>query len=332
MKRTKRMKPSMLKKTVAAVSAAAMLGAGVIGTGFVSPAMAAALQNLPVVGSIFDNVDQDNLQAAIDQGIAATPNLSVTHDGVTLKLTELLYDGSRLSFFIEREGVELENTLVPWKGDNGVKGYLEHPKALADGQAIPFSEGSISEVPGAPDSFQVEYTKGISLPEAFELTVQAKVTGVDEIYEYNIPVSINNSALVLTPDVTKSSGGFSYTVEQLELSPVTTRLILDSTGKAPASPEQAGQFHASMVYYDLFDDQGNLLEQKRVGFFNEIPGTAYHVNELYAPVSEAVSSITIKPYTFTVNGSDWSIQGAADGTLGTKTYLPELEVTIPVQR
>ncbi len=327
-------KSNFVRKTLVTVSAAAVLGVGVIGSGFVSPAMADALKQIPVIGGIFAGVSDEKLQTAIDQGIATSPNLSVTHDGVTLKVTDLLYDGTRLKFAVEREGVELPSVFASNQGDNdGVKGYFESRAVilLANGKEIKYTGGSFGDVPYKENTYHAELSKGLSLPDQFELTIQAKVTQIEEPFEFKIPVKIDNNMLVLKPNATETDGKFSYTVKQLEITPVSTRLILDSTGDVPTTPELSGDYSATMVYYDIVDDQGNEINQDRVGFFNSKPGTEYHVNELYQAFDATPKSITIKPYTFTVNTSDWSIVGAGKGITGDKTYLKDLELTIPVQ-
>jgi hypothetical protein len=331
--RTMRKKPksSVVRKTAVAVSAAAVLGVGVIGMGFVSPAMAATLKQIPVIGSVFSGISEERLQTAIDQGIAASPNLSVTHDGVTLKVTELLYDGTRLTFAIEREGVEMSTVLAPYQGDDGVKGYIKMPTLLADGKEIKYTEGSFAEVPSKGNTVQLDFSKGMSLPDQFELTIQAEVTQIQEPFEFKIPVKIENHTLVLKPNATETDGKFSYTVKQLEITPASTRLILDSTGVVPETPEQSGEYSASMMYYDIVDDQGNRIDQNRVDFFQSKPKTEYHVDQLYSGFKATPKSITIKPYTVTVKTSDWSVIGASNGVLGDKTYLKDLELTIPVQ-
>jgi len=327
----KKQKPSVIRKTAIAVSAAAVLGVGVIGMGYVSPAMAATLQQIPVIGSLFSGVSEERLQIAMDQGIATNPNLSVTHDGVTLKVSELLYDGTRLALQIEREGIDMPSVIMPYQGNDEKKGYIKHPTLLADGKEIKFTEGAFGEVPYKDHTILVDLSKGLSLPDQFELTIQTEVSQVKEPFIFKIPVKINNQALALKPNATKASDSFSYTVKQLELTPVSTRLVLDSEGTVPAAPEQSGQYSPSMMYYDIVDDQGNVLNQNQVDFFHRLPDTAYHIDQLYSGFRATPKSITFKPYTFTVKTSDWSIVGESNGKLGDKTYIKELELTIPVQ-
>jgi hypothetical protein len=346
-------KPNVLKKTILVASAAAVLGGTVIGSGFVSPVMAATLKQIPVLGVLFEGTSEEAVKAAIEQGILSEPNLSVTHDGVTLKVADVLYDGTRLSFILEREGVDLPGTASPYFSENAKfignpdseyvksrtvakedqeKGYIEMPRILVDGQEVAMGEGNFGDYPKQDNAYIVELTKGLNLPDQFELTIQANVTQVNETFEFKVPVNVTNKSVVVKPDqATKSDGQFSYTVKQLDISPVSTRLVLDSQGPVPASPEQSGDYSASMVYYELVDDQGNVLNPRKFGYFHSEPKTEYHIDELYSPINGTPKSITIKPFTLTVNNKDWSVVGHGKNSHGDKTYLKELEMTIPVQ-
>ncbi|WP_342746133.1 DUF4179 domain-containing protein [Paenibacillus donghaensis] len=342
---------SVLKKSVVAASVTAMLGAGVLGTGFVSPAMADALKKIPGFGVIYNGTSDQAVESARSQGILSDPKQSVTHNGITLKLATYLYDGTRLSFVLEREGVDLENMALPLILKDAPeaqlpKGYIEgadNLTLLADGQEIKYTSGGFGDVPyQQKTSFKGELTGGLSLPDQFELTIRAKVTQVSEPFEFKVPVQIDNKALVLKPNISKSDGLFSYTVQELYISPLTTRLVLDSKGAVPQTSEQTGEYSASRVYYEIVDDQGNELEQHTLGYFNSKPGTAYHLDELYAPFVGTPKSITIKPFTFTVKNNDWSVVGEkkdskgnhlpGKDSLGTRTYLKDLEMTLPVNR
>lgn len=346
-------KPNVIKRAILVASAAAVLGGTVIGSGFVSPVMAATLKQIPVLGVLYEGTSEDAVKAAIEQGILSEPNLSLTHDGVTLKVADLLYDGTRLSFILEREGVDLPGTASPYISEDATlignqdseyvksrkvakedqeKGYIEMPRILVDGQEVAMGEGTFGDYPQQDNAYIVELTKGLKLPDQFELTIQANVTQVNETFEFKIPVNVANPSIVVKPDqATKSDGPFSYTVKQLDISPVSTRLVLDSKGEVPASAEQTGDYSASMVYYELVDDQGNVLSPRKFEYFHSEPQTEYHIDQLYSPLNGTPKSITIKPFTLTVNPKDWSVIGQDQDSVGDKTYLKDLEMTIPVK-
>lgn len=115
------------------------------------------------------------------------------------------------------------------------------------------------------------------------------------------------------------------------MSPVSTRLVLDSEGAVPVSSQQTGEYSASMVYYELVDDQGNVLTPRKFDYFNSKPQTEYHIDQLFSPVNGTPKSITIKPFTLTVNNKDWRVVGQGKNSYGDKRYLKDLELTIPVK-
>lgn len=333
--RTSRTKPGMLKKTAVAAAVAGVLGAGILGAGFVSPVMADTLKKIPGIGVLYQGTSPQSVELAMSQGILSQPGLSVTHDGVTLKLTDLLYDGTRLSFQLEHEGG------LDLSGEATMGTLIESPVVLADGQKIKFTSAGFGDIPYQDNAYRGELTGDLNLPDAFTLTIQVKVKQVNETFEFTTPVKIMDNALVVTPNITKTEGSFSYTVEQLKVTPVSTRLVLSSQGEVPQSAEQTGDYHASMMYYELVDDQGNSIDPNQYGFYNGKPKTEYHLNELYPPFAATPKTITIKPYTLTVKNDDFSIVGQKHDSIGnflpgreskgTRTYLKNLETTITLQ-
>ncbi|WP_226001378.1 DUF4179 domain-containing protein [Paenibacillus sp. BJ-4] len=350
-------KSKFAKRAVLAASVVGILGAGVVGAGFISPTMAATLKQIPGIGSIFYGLSSDEIQTAVDKGILSHPNESVTHDGITLTLSDVLYDGTRLSFSIERKGENMpetsmspylpmdaitENSDEEWVKKHKVpekdqlKGYFKfHPEVLINGKKVDSDLYSYGDDPEKKNSVVGEFMQLGSLPDEFELTVKTSMTGVNEPYEFKVPVKIDNTMIVVQPNETKTSSNFSYTVKELKSTSTTTRLVLDSTGEVPASQEQTGEYAPTMMYYDIVDDQGNILEQRKFGYFNSKPKTEYHVDELYDALKPNTKYVTIKPFTLTVKPADWSIVGegkGADGKLkrGDKTYIKELEMKIPL--
>jgi len=341
------------KKVAISATAAAMLGGVVLGSGFVSPVMADALKNVPLIGSVFQYNEDSSLQKASTTGLTTAPNLSVTKDGVTLSIIEVMFDGNRLAFAIERQGVDDDTMFSPYlpegaKDENGnlipslpleqqKKGYIYIPDVSIQGKNKFF--GMLSEDVGKTEDGQdihnialYEITKGLAemnLPEAFDMTVQLNVSGIKEPFEFVVPVqNLAKGSVVLHPNQTKSSGDFSYTVKQLELTPVTTQLVLDSKGQVPATAEQTGDLSPSKMYYDIVDQDGNPVQQRLIEYPHSAPDTEYHEDEAYKPFANTPTSITIKPYTLTVK-KDWSLVTDSAGKK-VKTYHKDLEMTIPV--
>ncbi|NEZ41890.1 DUF4179 domain-containing protein [Paenibacillus alvei] len=355
-------KPNWIKRSLFVASAAAIIGTVLIGVGYIYPTMAEALKKVPVIGLLFSETSEDAVLAAIERGIISTPNISITHDGVTLRVSEVLFDGTRLSIRIEREGKnlpeyigspyfegiseeEMKKIVKKYKGVNDhiveafatpvekqTKGYVRDPKVLINGEPIKSSghlQNYMMDDTHKP-IYKLEFRHVATLPDEFELTVRTTVTQIKETYEFKIPVKVENRAIILKPNVTKSDGKFSYTVKQLDISPVSTRLVLDSMGPVPASSEQSGDHHASRMYYEIVDEQGRVLSPSKLIYTPALPKTEYHLNDWYAPVGMKSKSITIKPYNFTISNKHFSMKRTDKKDFGDRTYWKNLEVTIPI--
>ncbi|OBA08291.1 hypothetical protein A9P44_02820 [Paenibacillus polymyxa] len=317
------LKSTFLKRVLLTTSAFAILGSGAAMPKFVSPIAAVA-----------------SAEAAAK---TASSNLSLTQDGVTLKLGDVFYDGTRLSFSIEREGKNLpegvvslyipmdakaseslKKYMVPEKDQK--KGYIKRPEILIDGKAFK-GFGSFGDNVSKKNTVKAEYNQLGSLPDEFEMTVQVGVTRISKPFEFKVPVKKDGHMVSVKPNKTQKSGSFSYTVKQLDITSHTTRLVLDSEGQVPASAKQTGKFAPSMMYYDIVDDQGKTLQQRKAGFFYSKPKTKYHIDELYSAIGSKPQYVTIRPYTFTVNSSNWK---PVSQEAGSKTYIKELEMKIPL--
>ncbi|MFW9332645.1 DUF5643 domain-containing protein [Paenibacillus polymyxa] len=326
------LKLTFLKRVLLTTSAFAIIGTGAAIPKNISPIAAATS-------------DAKSAQAA-------SSNLSLTQDGVTLKLSDVFYDGTRLSFSIEREGKNLpEGVMSPYvpvdpkasvnlkkhmvSEKDQKKGYIKTPEILINGNKLKSSHSMFGDKVSQKNAVEAEYNQLGSLPDEFELTVQVEVTRISKPFELKVPVKKDSNVVSVKPNKTKKSGPFSYTVKQLDITSYTTRLVLNSEGEVPASSKQTGKYAPSMMYYDIVDDKGKTLQQRKVGFSNSKPRTKYHIDELYNAIGSRPKFVTIKPYTFTVNPTNWSIIGqgkGADGKFknGDKTYIKELEMTIPV--
>ncbi|MDQ0495676.1 DUF5643 domain-containing protein [Paenibacillus brasilensis] len=312
------LKFTFLKRVLLTTSAFAILGTGAAIPKFISPIVSAAS-------------DAESAQAA-------SSKLSLTQDGVTLKLSDVFYDGTRLSFSIEREGKNLpegvmslylpidakaskslKKYMVPEKDQK--KGYVKSPEVLIDGKKLK-SFLEFGEKVSQKNTVKAEYNQLGSLSDDFEMTVQVGVTRISKPFEFKVPVKKDSSAVSVKPNTTQKSGSFSYTVKQLDITSHTTRLVLDSEGQVPASSQQTGKYAPSMMYYDIVDDQGKTLQQRKVGFYNSKPKTKYHIDELYSAIGSRPQYVTIKPYTLTVNPSNWSLPvKAREQTASIKTEI-----------
>lgn len=90
-------------------AAAAILGVTVLASGFVSPAMADALKQIPVLGQIYSLWGENNGDPGVQQAedFITNVNQSVTQGNVTMNIPTLLFDGTRILMNITTPGNRL---------------------------------------------------------------------------------------------------------------------------------------------------------------------------------------------------------------------------------
>lgn len=384
------------QRVAVSASAAIVLGGLVLGSGFVSPAMAETLKNIPLVGGVFKYTYDNGLRTAGKSGLTTKLPLSETQDGVTLHIKEVMFDGLRLVLMIERTGIEKTEMIAPSSPPKGAvlfdtaenkawkeavlkkpeKGYLSAPDVIIQGEEIEgkqllvlpryggVNQGNVVNGKQHQGIFKVadgekelsdnmvmyEISRGLAekqLPDQFDITVKLNVSGIQDPFVFQVPVqNVSKHKILLKPEKTQRSGTFSYTVKQIELTPVTTRLIVDSKGKVTSTPEKSGDFSPSRMYYDIVDPQGNTLNLNQTSFldqylsdldfqFRKLSGWSGIKNEylneelLYDPVVSTSPFMIIKPYTYTLQKKN---QSMVEGQAGwRKTYYKELEMTIPLE-
>ncbi|WP_231887430.1 hypothetical protein [Paenibacillus jamilae] len=177
---------TFLKRVLLTTSAFAILGSGAAIPKFISPIAAAA-----------------SAEAAAK---TASSNLSLTQNGVTLKLGDVSYDGKSLTYSIEREGKNLpkevlspyipmdvkttdknlKKRMVPDKDQK--KGYIKiFPEILIDGHKFK-SLGMFGDKISEKNTVEAIYSKLDSLPDSFNMTIRVGVTGISKPFEFKVPV------------------------------------------------------------------------------------------------------------------------------------------------
>lgn len=338
-----------LKKTLVAASTAAALGVGIIGSGFVSPVMADTLKQIPVVGSIFKDIDDKGLNAAEEKGLSTAPNQSVTHDGVTLKVTDAYYDGSRLALAIEREGIDndkmmAEQIIEPIEFDpavpeqhakvtlnESVRGLLGSAVVkLPNGKILESQMSSYGDVEGKKNTILYDYRNIYNveaLGDEIELSISVPVTQIAEPFEFKVSVKkVTEGIIKLDLNQTKKTQEFSYTIKKLELTPATSRLIVNEEGKVPSVNEEDG-YGTSEMFYEIGDDQGNAFSS--AGMFNLPAATHPIVDKDFSPFPQTPKTITVKPFTYSIDKNHEALKDAEGKQV--KHYYPELEQTIQIQ-
>lgn len=188
----------LFKKTLAAASIAALIGLGTVTAGFISPAWAETLSQIPVFSSIFKHTDNPGLKLAAEQGLTTSPNMSVTKDGVTLSVTEVFYDGIQLALGFKRAGVADERMLAEITDyktnefDQSTKGLLGLPEVtLESGERIGFGSSSTGNVQGQPNTLLLEMRElwnTSALGDEFKINISVPVAQIGEPFKFQVTV------------------------------------------------------------------------------------------------------------------------------------------------
>ncbi|OMF26049.1 DUF4179 domain-containing protein [Paenibacillus sp. FSL H8-0259] len=322
-----RSKRSCLSRVIiSAASVAAGLGI-IISLGFISPAMAETLKQLPFMESVFNLVGDAGLQKANKAGLTTNIQQSVTQDGTTITVSEQMYDGSRLSLVLTRaqadggdKGKWLDLTRM---GEEA--GGINNIEFRINGKSVNTGNAMASGGTGAPDSVIVTALSGVNLqlPEQFDLTMLVSINGIDQPFRFEFPVSKNTLGdLVLVPGEVKVHDHIHLRVTRLELSQTSTRLLTEVTGDPGADikaieeaiPDKYKQQGSFIFWFELWNGQG----QEAVMVDGSSSGNGHTISQssVFEPFEKRPESIIIKPYV-------WKD--------GHKLYIPELEITVPVK-
>lgn len=324
----------LLRLMITAASIVAVCIA-LIGSGFVSPAMAQALKQIPAIESVFRLAGDLGLRTADEQGLTKDVDERITQDGVTLSISELVFDGARLSFVLTDEGLDGKETTFyeAWSDrtldENGVpvpKVNVEpnHMEFLINGESVNTGYSLRAAGGHAPNSIIVGalHSAKIKAPDRFDLTVLVKYAKIDNAFEFHIPVETSTERIALTSSTVKTHDNIQFQLDRIELTPVTTRLevIIKSPGKkdikdvAEAIPAKYKITGFLNIEFDIVDENG--VTPVSLGGSGRGEGDSFVYTSLFEPYQTHPKVLTVKPFI-----------PAKDG----KQYIPELEITVPVQ-
>ncbi|MBX4151944.1 DUF4179 domain-containing protein [Paenibacillus lautus] len=332
-----------VRRIVGAVAAAAFIG--VISSAYVSPIMAESLKKIPVIGSIFKLTDDLGLQTAEERGLVAMTDAKVTHEGVTLSIPEVSYDGIRLSMAVKREGEGFAGDIVNADSimdDKSVRGSINDVEVLINGQSIydksyPGKLGLSGKPTSDPnvvmyELFDYSYlTDGkVPIPDQFQLEVRISLDGIEEPFAMKIPVHKNNEQLVISSGESREWGSLRLTLEQVNFTPITTvvRINVEQT-------DSAKSLRNNILLYEVSDDQGRVLGAiGAMGTFNDNSLKHQRDELLFERFADAPAYITLKPFLPEYQDPSAKSGPFKIGKHGeiVKTYLKDLEITVPVDQ
>lgn len=261
---------SWMHRPASLTAAAALLGVGVFASGFVSPAMADSLKQIPLVGSIFSSIEADlGLQSAGKLGLTSDVNSTVSYKDIRFNVTETVYDGTRAAFAVNVSAPNLKEGMFDTGEDNvELSNAIDSLFVEVNGQRSDEANDPVQGVSywsageANPNLLVFEMTSEAKnpLPETFDAAVYVRLAGVNHEFKLDVPVQKSAKDVVsLQQPQTKSNDDMTFSVAELSLTAVTTRVKFDlQVGKTKKLTEkESDQLLNNRVA--VFDDKGNLL-------------------------------------------------------------------------
>lgn len=263
--------------------------------------------------------------SAETSGQSASSNLAITHEGVTLSISKVMFDGNRLDMAFRQEGgtvgkgIIIDIAQIPVLSVNGKRMlYLPYVTSMPEDERA------------ALLSFNIPKDGKPQLADEFKMTIEVYTKSVKEPFTFTVPVKKLNSLATLQPGTTQKNGDFSYTVDYFQMTPLMMELKLHSSGKVPGAAKSKGR--SSKMLYDIADEKGNLIQATVSDIDIKRPITANIKEDLfYAASFKAVpKTITIRPFTYTIDAKGDILKDS--GKKWIKTYYKDLEMKIAVAK
>lgn len=329
---------------VTAIAATITLIVG-ISSAMISPVMAATLKEMPIIGGVFRFVEDMGLQFAEENGLTNEVNLSQTHDGITLHVPQVIYDGIRLSVAVQREannysGGIFDREVVGTGFDIKhihQKGAINRFNILINGKSTfePAKLILFGMPTNDPDMaiFQVTEDTGAQkrqLPDQFTLTLILGVEGAKTPFTFELPVQKQTEQLTYPLSVTKQSADYKLEIATIQFTPITTKVKLNILLENVIKKDR---LRKNNLLFELWDDKGARLQHFSGGIGRMGDQGIITQELLFDRFEEIPQEIILKPFLpELVDPSKESGQFKvdADGEI-VKHYLKELEIRIPVQ-
>ncbi|WP_144512460.1 DUF4179 domain-containing protein [Bacillus sp. FJAT-22090] len=272
----KQIKPRRKKVVMLILSCAATFGL-LISLGFISPTMASVLARVPLLDSIFTSVGDKGLRVAIRDENAILLNETISSNGVSFKVQEVVYDGTRLAFSFVQDKAE----------------YLNLHQIEVNGEEINFSSSTRGEyLENGQFSGLVQIYPTESLPKEFDLNVSIIHIGDtrgDWQFETHV-LQTNNHRVNLGIGQRAELDNFSYEVKKFEStnSAISLHVLFKETPEAMYNPKK------QRLELYLLDQKGNPIPMISASGSGIKKGLIREY--VFEPISEEVSELTISPF------------------------------------
>lgn len=324
----------MRKSVMMMTASAAIIFSLAFVTSLISPTMAATIKEVPVLSSVFKLAGDLGLKTADEKGLSTKLHASAIHDDFTLNVSEVVYDGTRVSIGIEllhTEGKFSKEALGERISD--IEMFINDTPVKSFGPENSNSIGIFQHPGKDKDSVIVEFSDlsnqgGNPFPEQFDLTVVTTVNGIQEPFKIDIPVKKIEDNLTLQTNVSRNYENIRFTVKKIKLTPVTTnittQIILTDNSNFTLSPLSMA------IGVNIFDDQGNEMKLINGNGWNATDGSNQIMDLRYHPFESVPKTVTIKPYVQLYEENQVGVYQLDENNEPKIQYIPELEITLPI--
>ncbi|WP_239617109.1 DUF4179 domain-containing protein [Cohnella mopanensis] len=325
------------KRILWASACVILLLAGIFAMGFVSPAMAKVLRQIPVIGSAFQTVGDAGIQHAVERGLASTVDQTVEDEGVAVTLDQVIYDGTRLSIgILHSSDITI---LIPGSSE----------MIRADGREINASMGgSTKALADGMTATIYKFTPTEPLPERFKLDFHFNEVSMNKDgrsekiagnWWFTTPVVKITEGVTVTPfdpPLIREHDGIRIAVTEVTTTPLTTQVAFELVEPAMFDSMLPGREVVPKgeivvdhrLDYELLDSNGLSLEPLSMSW-SQKAGEPAKVVALFAPVTMDVQSFTLRTID-RVDKMRSRGDGSFDGASTPQISYAELPLDTPI--
>ncbi|CAM3995539.1 DUF4179 domain-containing protein [Saccharibacillus endophyticus] len=318
---TNKRRTSPLRRTAIVAASAVAISAGLFASGFVSPAMADTIREIPLIGSLFSKIEGDaGLRTAGERSQGTIVEATAVSGNTSMKVNETIFDGTRVAFAVDltvpdiptasKLEEEMQNVSLNIEGKPEFNGFFyEEP--------IERGNGTYTLLMNSP--LNPEEAQGLG--ERFDGTITITMRNHAKPLSVNVPFEriANGRELHLNPGPTVQDEHYTLSIDTLDITASTVQLgtTLEWKDQTASAVKQEEALLPSA--YEIVDDQGNVLDVVG-GQGMQDGGTMTSISNYGADLSEA-EHIVVKPYL-----------RDSDSNSDAKIYLEGLEVKIDLAK
>lgn len=298
---------------------------------FTSSSMAASLQQIPVLQSIFQLAGDLGLYRAANENLSDHPNAVASIGDITVTVPEVVYDGNRVSLSLIRTAAGSSASMSLRDQISNIDIWVDgiNVQASDSGNSVP-----IFSFPGADDnSAIIEFADlsnqgGEPFPDQFDLTLHLSMNGFKDPLSMSVPVTITSKDKIeIEPSISKDYGNLTFSLKKIELTPITTNITTAISLPEELVYDQA----ANGIAFDVLDEKGNKLQTLTGNRYNEAGSNTFISDMRYHPFPEIPEKIILRPYKYIYSDSTHTTFAQDEEGNIIVEYLPQLDIEISLE-